>query len=85
MSHLHVERSQQDYVIGDSLLSQTALFAQNKNDNEGDNGGEQQNIIKEMLADDKNRPGLMFLSVLTLWHFWIGPALRPIILDMRHQ
>lgn len=28
-------------------------------------------------------PGLVFLSVLMLWHFWIGPALRPIILDMR--
>jgi hypothetical protein len=32
---------------------------------------------------EKNLPGLIFLSVLCLWHFWIGPILRPIILEMR--
>ena len=60
----------------------------NKNDDTNDQGGEKLEKMQkqrgiERLLDEKNRPGLVFTTVLTLWHFWIGPALRPIILDMQ--
>jgi hypothetical protein len=61
------------------------VFPKKKNDE----GGEKRQTPEEQqgatggLLDEKNLPGLVFTTVLTLWHFWIGPALRPIILDMQ--
>ena len=49
-------------------------------DNKNNEGGEGSD---EGLFAEKNIPGLVFTTILTLWHFWIGPALRPIILDMQ--
>lgn len=58
--------------------SGTFLFL--SNDDKNNEGGED---YDEGLFAEKNIPGLVFTTVLTLWHFWIGPALRPIILDMQ--
>jgi hypothetical protein len=65
--------------------SSLSVFPKKKNDE----GGEKRQTPEEQqgatggLLDEKNLPGLVFTTVLTLWHFWIGPALRPIILDMQ--
>ena len=59
-------------------ISIICLFSSNdKKNNEGGEG------LDEGLFAKKNIPGLVFTTILTLWHFWIGPALRPIILDMQ--
>ena len=58
--------------------SGTHLFL--SNDNRNNEGGED---YDEGLFAEKNIPGLVFTTILTLWHFWIGPALRPIILDIQ--
>lgn len=34
-------------------------------------------------AVDKNLPGYIFVSILTTWHFVVGPALRETILAAR--
>mmetsp|Transcript_18270 Transcript_18270/g.27609 ORF Transcript_18270/g.27609 Transcript_18270/m.27609 type:complete len:118 (-) Transcript_18270:52-405(-) len=74
LSHLHIARSQQDCVLGDSLLSQTALFAQNKkdNDNEGDNA----------VSEVKNIVTIIFVTLLAA-EFILTPILKPIILAAR--
>ena len=59
----------------------TVLFNNNNKKKKDNEGGEADN--DEGLFAEKNIPGLVFTTILTLWHFWIGPALRPIILDMQ--
>ena len=66
-----------------SSLSTSSLSTKNNSDDDDiNNGGEKKSTLFPDI-DEKNMPGLIFVSVLTLWHFWIGPALRPFILDMR--
>ncbi len=61
--------------------SQATVLLLKKNEK----GGEKRQFKAddEGLFVEKNIPGLVFTTVLTLWHFWIGPALKPIILDMQ--
>jgi hypothetical protein len=70
-----------------SATTVLSLSPNKKNDDEG--GEKRQNTQQQRqgargLLDEKNIPGLVFTTVLTLWHFWIGPAIRPFLLDMQH-
>jgi len=56
----------------------------NKYNNQDDDGGKKNpSSLGIPEIDEKDIPGLMFVLILSLWHFLIGPALRPIILEMR--
>ena len=52
----------------------------NKDELEGDDEDE---IKASFSVKERDIPGFTFLSVLIFWHFWLGPALKPILLDMR--
>jgi hypothetical protein len=68
-----------------TLLSTTAIhsLSPNKNSDKNSNNEDDDEGGEKRLLDDKNIPGLVFTTVLTLWHFWIGPAIRPFLLDMK--
>ena len=71
------------FVVSDrTTITATALGMATKNNDNDDTpkGGEKVTFLDNLL-EEKNRPGLIFTTCLTLWHFWIGPALRPIILE----
>jgi len=63
------------------LSVNTLLLSEKKNEE----GGEKWQFDDQGLFAEKNIPGLVFTTILTLWHFWIGPALKPIILEMQQQ
>lgn len=69
-----------DFAVSQKQASPaTAILLSKKNEQ----GGEKRQFDDEGLFAEKNIPGLAFTTILTLWHFWIGPALKPIILDMQ--
>ena len=68
------------FVVSDSSTTTVALGMATKNNDDTPKGGEKVTFLDNLL-EEKNRPGLIFTTCLTLWHFWIGPALRPIILE----
>ena len=80
-----------NHIDGDHLFSNTVLFLSTNNDdgvkkpNEGGKKEGGENFMKAPILDEKSKPGLIFLSILTFWHFFLGPALRPIILNMRQN
>ena len=71
------------FVVSDSSTTTVALGMATKNNDDTPKGGEKVTFLDNLL-EEKNRPGLIFTTCLTLWHFWIGPALRPIILEWQH-
>ena len=68
------------FVVSDRTTTTVALGMATKNNDDTPKGGEKVTFLDNLL-EEKNRPGLIFTTCLTLWHFWIGPALRPIILE----
>lgn len=78
-------REVQPLIFFSTTTRPASLPIKSKNDND-DGGGESGNESSKLTflnTNKKDLPGLIFLSVLCLWHFWIGPFLRPIILEMR--
>lgn len=63
----------------------TALAAKKgKNGGEEDNDNDNNNgSFWDSVIDDKSKPGLIFTALLCTWHFWIGPAIRPFILELK--
>ena len=63
----------------------TALLLAKKDIDSNGEGGSAKGQFNVDIFKESNRPALTFFVTLTLWHFWIGPYLRPIILAARDR
>lgn len=69
--------------VGRSPALELAAAGKKQNGGGSSDDGDRGKPPSRSYPREQDVPGLIFFSVLTLWHFWIGPALRPIILDLR--
>ena len=71
--------------VNHRTLPTALLLAKKDNIDANGEGGSANGQFNVDIFEESNRPALTFFVTLILWHFWIGPYLRPIILAARDR